>query len=139
MAHVAIQRHVPPDFVYQTPRSTGRMDPFARFGGGVDGSFAPAFEVREKKDCFELEADVPGVKSSDLHIFIHGNLVTIRGERSQRPAGDDMVYRTYERTYGVFWRAFRLFPGINCVGARADLTNGVLTLILPKANDKPFH
>ncbi len=139
MTRVIVHKHAPPSTIYETAISTGPMAPFSRSGGGVDGSFAPPFEVRERDDCFELEADVPGVKASDLRIFVHGNVVTISGQRSARPASDNSTYQAYERTYGTFWRAFRLLPGIRSVGVRAGLSDGVLTLSLPKRQVRSAH
>jgi HSP20 family protein len=129
MTRIEIQQTLPPRKVLATTRATPR-DLDARFAGGLDGSFAPSFEIREEAQRFVVRADVPGVAPTDLTIFIANDWVTVCGART-----DDTKtahYRVYERTFGSFWRAFRLQPGVVALGARAVLERGVLTLSVPK-------
>jgi HSP20 family molecular chaperone IbpA len=133
MSKLTIQTRNPPDAVFQTPCATLNGDLFGQLRGGVDGSFAPAFEVREHRDHFEFEVDVPGVRPADLAVFIAGGWVTITGQRGETPDSSDCLgYRAYERGFGRFWRAFRLWPSVTSAGARADIHGGVLTLFVPK-------
>lgn len=132
MTRIEIQQTLPPREVLATTRA--RMPDFdARFAGGIDGSFAPSFEVQEQARRFVVKADVPGVAPANLSIFIANGWVTICGRRiDDSPAAD---YRTYERTFGSFWRAFRLRSGIAAMGSRAVLERGVLTLFVPKREE----
>jgi HSP20 family protein len=133
MKHLEIRKTKPPEAV-RAVIQRGSMTPAnAAFAGAREGSFAPPFEVREYSDHFVIKADVPGVRSADLSIFIHNDWIAVMGERPPHERKAPMSYKTYERTYGGFWRAFRLFPGISAMRARATLRNGVLSIHLPKA------
>lgn len=95
--------------------------------------FAPDFEVRETKEGFLFKADLPGVKEHDLEITMTGNRLTISGKRDvDKDAATDCFYAC-ERAYGSFSRAFTLPEGTAAGDdIRAELSDGVLTLLLPK-------
>lgn len=99
--------------------------------GGAQG-FLPAFEVQETKDSFLFKADLPGIKESDVDISLSGNQLTISGKREEEHKEDVQNYYAYERTYGSFCRTFTLPEGADLEHCRADLTGGVLTVVLPK-------
>jgi HSP20 family molecular chaperone IbpA len=135
MTTLAIRRRRPPELIFGTAHSTLSIDAQAPFQGGIDGTFAPAFEVREYGDHFEFQVDVPGVRPPDLAVFIAGGWVTVAGRRIQPPDPKDCArYVTHERAFGSFWRAFHLSPPVATSGARADLSDGVLLLSVPKAS-----
>jgi HSP20 family protein len=115
-----------------------RWDPFremapsyANFAAELP-AFAPAFEVKETKDGYLFKADVPGVLDKDLEITRTGNRLTISGRRETEKEEKQDTYYACERSYGSFTRAFTLPEGIDGDHIRADLANGVLTLLVPK-------
>lgn len=129
MTQIHIQQTTPPQEILETPCATaGGFD--TRFAGGIDGSFAPTFEIQEHPAHFVLRADVPGVAPEDLSIFIENDWITVCGRRTDEAPATS--YRVYERTFGSFWRAFRVHPGVVAVGSHAALERGVLTLFAPK-------
>ena len=133
MTTLTIRPKRPPKLTFRTPQSTLSRDAQSPFQGGIDGTFAPAFEVREYGDRFEFEVDVPGLGPRDVSVFIAGGCVTIAGRRSHPDDPKDCVrHCTYERGFGSFWRAFRLSPNVTSSGARAELCDGVLMLSVPK-------
>ena len=97
-----------------------------------DDSWIPHVEVRETKDAFVFQADVPGVEKDDLDVTLSGNRLQIAGRRdAERETKDDTVY-TYERSFGSFTRAFTLPADVDADQIRTDLADGVLTLVVPK-------
>ena len=95
--------------------------------------FAPDFEVKETKEGFVFEADVPGIKEKDLEIIMTGNRLTITGKREAEMEEGTDTYYACERSYGSFTRAFTLPEGTyGGERIRAELNEGVLTLVLPK-------
>lgn len=129
MTRIEIRQTVPPREILATTRATVPTVG-ARFAGGIEGSFAPSFEIEEQARRFVVRADVPGVAPADLSIFIANDWVTVCGRREEEAPSAN--YRTYERTFGSFWRAFRLQPGVVSTGSRAVLERGVLTVFVPK-------
>ena len=129
MTQIEIQQTTPPREILETPCTTARgLD--TRYAGGIDGSFAPTFEIQEHALHFLLKADVPGVAPEDLSIFVENDWITVCGRRLEEPACAN--YRAYERTFGSFWRAFRVLPSVTATGSWALLERGVLTLFVPK-------
>jgi len=74
----------------------------------------------------------PGVREEDLDISLTGNRLTVSGKREEEHREEDDRYYAYERSYGSFSRSFTLPEGGDVDHARADLSNGVLTVTLPK-------
>ena len=91
--------------------------------------------VREQDDAYVLSALVPGLKSEDLNIQVLDDVLRIQGEyRQSSPAdSDDENYLVRELPNGSFTRTLRLPVAIDADHVEADITDGVLTLRLPKA------
>jgi HSP20 family protein len=96
----------------------------------------PAIDVIERKDAYVLYAEVPGVDRSQLEITFEQNVLTIRGaKRSAIESNDEGDLRVFaaERATGGFERSVRLPEFVDGENIAADLTNGVLTVRVPKA------
>ena len=90
-------------------------------------------DIQEKEDSVILKADLPGVEQKDVHIDLsQNNILTISCERKSETNEDHKNYQRQERTYGKLERKFTLPDNINKENIDAKLTNGVLTLTLPK-------
>ncbi len=96
--------------------------------------------VREEDDAYVLSALVPGLKSDELNIQVLEDVVRIRGEykRSTPQSGsvdkaDESNYLVRELPNGSFTRTLRLPAAIDADLVEANITDGVLTLRLPKA------
>src|SRR4051812_38582257 len=99
---------------------------------GRELTWTPSFEIRETDDAFVFRADMPGVRDEDLDISLIGNQLQITGRRDQEQEQDEGRYHTYERAYGSFTRVFTLPDSADVDKLRAELSNGVLTLSVPK-------
>lgn len=95
--------------------------------------FAPDFEVKETKEGFVFKADVPGIEEKDLEVTMTGNRLTVTGKREAEMEERTDTYYACERSYGRFTRSFTLPQGAGGGDRiRAELNQGVLTLVLPK-------
>ena len=114
-----------------------RWDPF-RGGLAQEGwlsrtaEFLPTFDIKETKDAYVVQADLPGVKEDDVEISVNGSVVTVAGKREQEQRDEGDQYFAVERSYGTFARSFSLPDGANLDDVKADLKNGVLTIMIPK-------
>lgn len=112
-----------------------RWSPFretTRFAAGPTG-FEPAFEVRESKDRFVFYADLPGVKESDVEISLSGSRLLFSGNRkTEKVEEENETYYAVERTYGPFQRSFTLPEGVDAEHIVAEMSDGVLTVVIPK-------
>ena len=122
----------------------GTWDPFAgllaaygfqvpRYFEKQTEAFVPRFEVRENKDALILKADMPGIKSDNLDISVQANVLTISGNREQEAKTDNETFHMVERLFGSFTRSFTLPEAVDTKRLEAELKEGVLTVILPKA------
>jgi|RhiMetdeSRZDD1v2_1073273.scaffolds.fasta_scaffold44586_2 HSP20 family protein len=92
--------------------------------------------VREEDDAYILSALVPGLKSDELNIQVLDDALRIQGEyKRSGPAdkADENNYLVRELPGGSFTRTLRLPAAIDADHVEANITDGVLTLRLPKA------
>ena len=96
--------------------------------------------VREEDDAYVLSALVPGLKSEELNIQVLDDVVRITGEykRSTPQSGsvdkaEESSYLVHELPNGSFARTLRLPAPIDIEHVEAGISEGVLTLRLPKA------
>ena len=86
-------------------------------------------DLREQDEAYLLSALVPGMKAEDLNIQVLEDVVTIEGEFK----ADENEYIMRELPHGSFRRTLRLPVALDAEKAQAKITDGVLTLTLPKA------
>jgi HSP20 family protein len=119
---------------FEMMRDLVRWDPVAELGalGTREGPFVPAFEVKETRDAYVFKADLPGVREADLEISLTGNRLTLSGKRDPEAREEEARFYAHERSYGTFSRSFTLPEGVDPEHAEADLSSGVLTVVVPK-------
>jgi HSP20 family protein len=93
----------------------------------------PLTNITEDKDGFYVRAELPGVKAEDLEISMTGNNLSISGERKIPEEDARARYHRREREAGKFSRVISLPVPINANKVEAHSSEGVLTIILPKA------
>jgi len=93
--------------------------------------FTPPTNIREEKDAFVLEVEMPGVNKQGLDITVEGNELVILGRRSDEPLAGTPVVR--ESRPVVYRRVFELDPCIDTGRMNAKIEQGILTLTMPKA------
>lgn len=92
----------------------------------------PALNIWEDGECLYAEAEVPGLKLSDLEIYVEANELILKGRRAGLQE-DELVYHRRERGEGEFSRTVMLPLQVNSEKVEATLKNGVLCVTLPKA------
>jgi HSP20 family protein len=113
-------------------------DLFDSFFRGRDRPFVgykawPVIDIAEEKDAILVKAEVPGCKADDINISVHGNILTISGEKKQEEEKKDNGYYHFERSFGSFRRDLNLRSDIASDKIEATCKDGVLTITLPKA------
>jgi len=94
-------------------------------------TFTPAVDIFETDQGLTLVADMPGVKAEDLHIDLHENTLSLRGEVTAPEGPEEMdLYREYQT--GSYVREFTVGELIDREKIAAELKEGVLRLTLPK-------
>ncbi len=80
-----------------------------------------------------ITASVPGLKPEDVEITLEGDTLTIKGEFKQ-PL-ENVQYLMNERLSGSFVRTLTINVPVQADKAEARFEDGVLTLVLPKAEE----
>ncbi|MFO7686406.1 MAG: Hsp20/alpha crystallin family protein [Deltaproteobacteria bacterium] len=119
----------------QLKRQIGRM--YNEFSGmpsqrGHAGVF-PAVNVTANRDNYFLRAELPGVVAADLDIQATGNTISVAGERKIAGVEESARYHRREREAGKFSRVVSLPDDIDSERVKANMTDGVLTVVVPKA------
>jgi len=92
----------------------------------------PRINLYDKGENFSICAEVPGFAKEDLNIKLQGNYLEIRGKRkSDLPEGYS-IHRSERGTFD-FSRSMTLPSDVDNSKVEAVLTDGILTLTLPKA------
>ena len=111
----------------------GFFRPLRRFETGTQ-ALVPAIDVTERESEFVVHAEMPGINKDDIDITLADGVLTITGESRQQHAekeGDRVIRQ--ERRYGKYARSLRLGTDVDEKKVRANYKDGVLELILPKA------
>lgn len=96
-------------------------------------AWAPPIDVYETDDRYVITAEVPGITREEVDLSLQDNRLAIRGMRSGTPESATRHYHQVERGHGSFLRTFQFADAVDQQGITADLRDGVLTVILPKA------
>ena len=99
------------------------------------GGFAPALDLSETEEGYVVEVAVPGLQPENLQITFENNVLTIKGQVSQQSEDKKRTYHRTERRYGAFQRSIGLPSTVKADAIQAALTNGVLRLDIPKAEE----
>ncbi|MGH9347103.1 MAG: Hsp20/alpha crystallin family protein [Vicinamibacterales bacterium] len=104
-----------------------------RFAPGPAG-WTPPVDVCETEAQYVVTAEVPGLRREDVQIHMQDGRLTLSGTRPERPVACEQYHRI-ERGHGAFSRTFQLPLAIAVDSITADLKDGVLTVVVPKAAD----
>lgn len=97
--------------------------------------WAPRVDLSETDDLYRIELDVPGMTRDDLNISYQDNQLTVSGERREEKKEEEHEYVRVERSFGHFYRSFRLPKTVQADDIQATYENGVLTVEVPKAEE----
>lgn len=107
----------------ETPRNEGRAPAFEYV--------SPEVNIFESGEGYVIEAEMPGVSKEGLEITLEGTEITIIGRRHDEAVTGEPLVR--ERQRADFRRVFEMDPAIDTAKINARMTQGVLTLVLPKS------
>jgi HSP20 family protein len=101
--------------------------------GGPRPVFVPPADIYETDDNIVVLAEMPGVAPDGVDITLERRVLTIRGRSAVNDyAGYQRVYNEYAD--GDYERVFTLSENIDRDRIEATLKDGVLNLVLPKAD-----
>lgn len=96
----------------------------------ADSPWTPLADVTETDDAYRVEIEVPGVDRKDLTVEVAGSELRVTGEVVEKEKSGWLRQRT--RRVGRFAYRLALPSDVDTDRITADLSNGVLTIRLPK-------
>jgi HSP20 family protein len=124
-------------FYMTTPMNvaTRRMlDRWFNTGSEVVADVTFPLDIQDTGEAYEFSALLPGVSAEELNIQIQNDVVSISGELKYE-RDEKGNYLLQERPAGKFSRSIELPDPVDASKVEAHLTDGVLTLRLPKAEE----
>jgi len=91
-------------------------------------------DVKAEEEAYVISAILPGITAEELNIQVVNDTVNLQGEfKNEREENAD--YLLSERPAGKFYRSLTLPDALDAGKAEATLSNGILTLRVPKAEE----
>lgn len=112
--------------------------------GGANGTTVRSLplDVYTTQDEAVIIAAVPGMTANDLDITINQNVVTLAGQVpsvADSEQGKNATWYLHELWHGAFRRSVNLPFEVEAANAEATFSNGIVRIVLPKAERaKPF-
>jgi HSP20 family protein len=110
---------------------------YGAFTGGAipmpSAGVFPLTNVTEDSNNYYVRAELPGIKSDELDIQVTSDGISLAGERKIPEEGNGVKYHRREREAGKFSRSISLPGDIDVSKVDARLENGILTVVIPKA------
>lgn len=91
-----------------------------------------SFTLKDNGSEFVMTAQVPGLTEKDLDVTVTSDRLTVRGKRQVQPPEGYVPIRE-ERSAFSFDRSVQLPVPVDSKRVEAKLTDGTLTVTLPKA------
>jgi len=105
-----------------------------RLASPTPQGWAPPVDLCETAEAFVLTAELPGVTREQVRIEVADGRISLQGRRDARVPCEQ--YHQVERGHGEFARSFSLPVPVEVERISADLRDGVLTVVVPKAPDR---
>jgi HSP20 family protein len=115
---------------WQTPFDRTSFEPFWRAGGELGA--APAVDIAEKDDAYEVTAELPGMDERDIDVQVAEGMLVIKGEKKEEKEEKKKDFFISERRFGSFRRSFRVPESVDADKIEAQFKKGILTVTLPK-------
>lgn len=100
-------------------------------GDGRVGRFVPV-DFYRAGDRYVVSADLPGIDPASLDVRVENGTLVIEAERPM-PGDADLSWLANERVFGHFMRQLGLPEGVDADRIEATYHDGVLTVVIPLA------
>jgi len=103
--------------------------------GLFDRSFSPAIDVIENTNDYTVACELPGLDQKEIDVSIASNVLTIKGQKKDEHEEKKGKFYKKESWSGSFQRTLPLPMSVEGDKIKAELKDGVLTIVLPKKEE----
>ena len=97
-------------------------------------AFLPTTDIFETEDALTVVLEMPGVDRDDIEVSVENEVLTVEGKiKFDKYEGLQPVYSEYN--IGPYRRSFRISSRVDQNNISAEMRDGVVTLVLPKAEE----
>jgi HSP20 family protein len=112
------------------------LSSFEKSGSLGDSENLPFLDIFETEHSFVVEVELPGCERSDISLIICCTTLVIEGYKREDAREQPITYICLERRFGRFCRTVEIPPGVNYAAISAKFEKGLLTVTMPRADDK---
>ncbi len=102
----------------------------------VTGNLQPAVDISETENEYLVRAELPGINKENVNVTLEKGILTLSAEthsETEQKEGERVIRQ--ERQYGKYVRSLRLGKGINDQAVSATYKDGILKIVVPKAEE----
>jgi HSP20 family protein len=103
---------------------------------GEAGAWLPPVDLCESDACVKVSVELPGVRAEQVEVVLTNEHLKVRGRKRKGAPRGVISHLCSERSFGQFARTIPLRWPVRKSGATAELKDGVLTIRLPKLEDR---
>jgi HSP20 family protein len=97
-------------------------------------AFLPTTDIFETDEALTLQLEMPGVDRENIEINVENGVLVVEGKINfSKYERLQPIYSEYN--IGPFRRSFRISSRINQDKIRAEMQDGLITLVLPKSEE----
>ncbi|HUG08245.1 MAG TPA: Hsp20/alpha crystallin family protein [Acidimicrobiia bacterium] len=99
--------------------------------------FRPSMDVVKTDGHLVVTAELPGISPDDVDVSLDGDILVIKGEKSEEREVSEDDHYMHERTYGSFQRRITVPDGVSADSIEASFDKGILTVEVTLPEVKP--
>ena len=97
-------------------------------------AFVPMTDIFETENALTVVLEMPGVDRDNINVSVENGMLTVEGKINfDKYEGLEPLYSEYN--IGPYRRSFRISSRVDQDNIRAEMRDGVITLVLPKAEE----
>ena len=108
---------------------------FSNYGSTPGSSTYPLMNVYDDKENILVTAELPGLIKEQVNITFSDGTLTLSGKQQPPAKTKGMAVVRKERSEGDFEKTLRVPTKIKQDAIKASFSNGILTVIMPKAEE----
>lgn len=104
----------------------------------IKGNIPPKINLEEHDVYYKLEISMPGIKRSEIVVYIHDNILSLAGKQREYLCEEAKKIKIHEFDNPCFQRHIFLPRNADATFISAEFRKGILHIHIPKTNEPLF-